>query len=61
MSAPLAKCLKCDGCGRIANDDDGTPWTAWENLPVKSAAAVMLGLVRPVTCPECDGSGEVVR
>jgi len=53
------KCPKCDGCGRIANDDDGTPWTFWENLPVKSAAAVLLGLVQPIPCPECDGDGEI--
>jgi len=51
------RCRKCDGCGRIGTDDEGTPWTFWENLPVKSAAAVLLGLVRPVTCPECGGSG----
>jgi hypothetical protein len=53
------KCPKCDGCGRIANDDEGTPWTFWENLPVKSAAAVFLGLVQPIPCPGCDGDGEI--
>jgi hypothetical protein len=58
---PWRKCPKCDGCGRIGTDDEGTPWTFWENLPVKSAAAVMLGLVRPVTCPKCNGSGAVSR
>jgi hypothetical protein len=55
------KCPKCDGCGRIGTDDDGTPWAFWENLPVKSAAAVVLGLVRPVTCPTCGGTGSVPR
>lgn len=53
------KCANCDGCGQIANDSEGTPWTYWANLPVKSAAAVLIGLVRPVTCPNCDGSGTV--
>lgn len=51
------KCVTCDGCGRIANDDEHTPWTFWENLPVKSAAAVLMGLVRPIPCPDCGGSG----
>lgn len=59
--ATSTKCPKCDGCGRIGTDDEGTPWTAWENLPVKSAAAVVLGFVRPVTCPECAGSGSATR
>ena len=51
-------CPRCDGCGQIANSDDGEPWTYWMDLPVKSALAVTLGLVRPVTCPACDGEGQ---
>lgn len=54
----MGKCMKCEGCGRIANDDDGTPWTYWENLPLKSGLAVMAGLVRPQPCPACNGTGE---
>jgi RecJ-like exonuclease len=52
-------CQHCDGCGQIANDDEGTPWTFWVDLPVKSAAAVILGLVRPIPCPKCHGTGAV--
>lgn len=55
----MSKCQKCDGCGRIANDDDESPWTAWEQLPPASDLAVRLGLVRPETCPDCGGSGQV--
>ena len=51
------KCQKCEGCGKVANDADGTPWTFWLELPVKASLAVVAGLVRPVTCPECKGSG----
>lgn len=54
----MNKCQKCDGCGRIANDDDQSPWTFWEQLPPVSDLAVRLGLVRPETCPDCGGSGE---
>lgn len=58
---PAGKCPKCDGCGRIATDDEDTPWSVWENLPVRSAASVILGMVKPVTCPACSGSGSVTR
>lgn len=53
------KCDACDGCGRVANDEDQTPWVAWQQLPIQSAIAVALGLVRPITCPRCAGSGWV--
>lgn len=51
-------CTKCAGCGKVANSDDQEAWTWWENLPVKSAAAVILGLVRPIDCPVCHGTGK---
>lgn len=54
------KCTKCDGCGKIANSDDQEPWTQWANLPLQSATAVVMGLVRPMECPECGGSGKYV-
>ena len=53
------KCPKCDGCGKVANTDDQEPWTFWANLPLKSAAAVVMGLVRPTECPKCKGTGTV--
>lgn len=52
------KCQKCEGCGLVANDDEQSPWTYWERLPLGSNVAVMMGLVRPIQCPECGGSGE---
>ena len=46
-------CTRCDGCGRIADSEDGEPWTFWTSLPVSSAAAMLLGLVKPIPCPKC--------
>jgi RecJ-like exonuclease len=53
----MTECVRCDGCGQIANSEDGAPWSAWESLPVRSALAVDWGLVRPIPCPDCAGSG----
>ena len=53
-------CPECDGCGQIANDDARTPWKYWAALPMPSAAAVTLGLVKPLPCPGCGGSGVAV-
>lgn len=54
------KCERCDGCGRIADSEDGEPWTAWTSLPLHSSAAVLAGLVKPIPCPKCGGSGQLV-
>ncbi len=51
-------CPRCDGCGYVANDDDGTSWSAWLDLPLKSAGAVLMGLVKAIECPECGGTGD---
>lgn len=51
-------CRHCDGCGQIANTDDGEAWTFWEELPAPSNIAVQMGLVKPIPCPECDGTGK---
>jgi hypothetical protein len=53
-----AKCPKCWGCGKVADTEDQEPWTAWEELPPGSDLAVRAGLVKPLTCPVCDGSGK---
>lgn len=54
---PTRPCGRCDGCGQLADSDDAEPWSVWLNLPVKSAAAVFLGLVKPKACHECRGTG----
>lgn len=53
----MRPCDRCDGCGRIANSESGEPWTAWAELPLKSSTAVLIGLVRPIPCPDCNGTG----
>ena len=60
-SAVRAKCKRCEGCGKIADDDEGTPWHYWKSLPLMSAGAVLAGIVKPLPCPECDGSGRVLQ
>lgn len=52
-------CARCAGCGQITNSDDGEPWSVWLALPLQSSAALLLGLVQPLPCPVCAGSGRV--
>jgi hypothetical protein len=54
---PPTPCPRCEGCGQLANDDDRTPWTFWEQLEPPSNMAVTLGLVSPQPCPDCSGTG----
>jgi hypothetical protein len=53
----MTHCNRCDGCGQIANSESGEPWSDWLDLPIRSSAAVLAGLVRPISCPTCKGSG----
>ena len=47
------KCPKCGGCGQVADTEDEEPWTTWLALPLGSAQAVVMGLVKPKPCPKC--------
>jgi len=53
------KCIMCDGCGKIADDEYSTPWSYWLDLPLVSSSAVLMGLVKPLPCPDCKGSGRL--
>lgn len=55
------KCPKCNGEGKVANSIDQEPWSAWANLPPGSDLAVVVGLVKPIECPRCKGTGEEPR
>ncbi len=57
----VRKCGRCDGCGRIANSDDGEPWKYWADLPPGADLAVRMGLVQPIPCPDCKGTGTVEK
>lgn len=52
-------CRRCEGCGQIADSADGEPWSFWLDLPLRSALAVTAGLVRPISCPDCGGAGQI--
>lgn len=54
---PFPRCGRCDGCGRIASGEEGAPWTAWVQLPRQSKVAVLAGIVQPIPCPSCKGTG----
>lgn len=54
---PSEHCFRCEGCGKIANSTDGEAWTHWEGLPESAKLAIRLGIVYPVPCPACDGTG----
>lgn len=53
------RCPDCLGDGRVAGGtDDRDPWPVWASLPPGSDLAVRMGLVYPVTCSTCDGTGD---
>jgi len=57
MTTEMAKCEKCDGCGKVADTPDEEPWTFWLELPLQNSVAVVMGLVRPKLCSDCKGTG----
>ncbi len=56
-------CAKCGGTGKVVDMGDGQtePWSAWLDLPLRSSSAVVMGLVRPVECPRCKGTGRATE
>lgn len=51
--ASRVPCGRCEGCGQIADSEDGEPWTTWAELPPGADLAVRMGLVKPIPCPVC--------
>ena len=49
-------CTQCLGWKRV-DDGEQQSWKYWEELPFQSALAIRMGLVRPVECPHCHGTG----
>lgn len=59
MRIDLGDCDRCDGCGRLADTKDREPWTAWTSMPLSSSIAVVAGIVKPMTCHVCGGTGRL--
>jgi hypothetical protein len=51
-------CSHCYGDGKVSDTKDEEPWYVWESLPPGSDIAVKMGLVKPKTCPRCEGTGK---
>jgi DnaJ-class molecular chaperone len=49
-------CKKCLGWKRV-DDGEGISWKYWAELPAHSALAISLGIVKPIECPRCKGTG----
>ena len=49
-------CQRCLGWKRV-DDGEQQSWKYWEELPSSSRIAINLGLVKPIVCPDCKGSG----
>lgn len=49
-------CTQCLGWKRVA-EESGESWKYWAELPAPSNLAVQLGVVKPVECPRCRGTG----
>jgi DnaJ-class molecular chaperone len=52
------QCTWCNGEGQVANSEQREPWSTWASLPIGSDLAVQLGLVKPIPCEVCDGTGD---
>ena len=55
----MEECPMCKGCGKVASDDEKTPWSDWLALPLRNSAAALLRLVKPIPCPRCRGLGGI--
>jgi hypothetical protein len=51
-------CRRCLGWKRIADSQEGESWKYWAELTPPENIAVTLGVVRPVVCPRCGGTGK---
>lgn len=49
-------CTQCLGWKRVS-DGAKLSWKYWAEMPAPSNFAVQAGLVKPITCPHCKGTG----
>lgn len=66
MKEPVQIYEGADACGRclgwkMVDNGEMQSWKHWAELPQRSAVAIQLGLVRPIECPDCKGTGREPR
>jgi len=49
-------CERCLGWKKV-DDGEKQSWKYWAELPEQSRLAVNMGLVKPIDCPDCGGTG----
>ena len=50
-------CVQCLGWKRVDNGEFQS-WKYWAELPPQSRVAITMGIVKPVVCPRCNGTGK---
>ena len=50
-------CKHCLGWKRVDDSDEHISWKYWAELPSPSNISVQLGIVKPIECPRCHGTG----
>jgi hypothetical protein len=50
-------CTQCLGWKRVDSSEQQS-WKYWAELPAQSQIAVKMGLVKPIVCPHCGGTGK---
>lgn len=56
-AAEMTQCIDCEGTGVVANTEEREPWYRWMELPAAAQLAVRAAIVKPMWCPECQGTG----
>lgn len=50
-------CQRCLGWKRV-DDGEGQSWKYWAELAPPMNISVQIGLVKPILCPDCEGTGQ---
>lgn len=50
-------CQTCLGWKRV-DDSEGCSWKYWAELRPPANVSVQMGLVKPIECPDCGGTGQ---
>ncbi len=54
----MRRCTRCNGCGQVEGSGRRErPWNSFMSLPVHQALEKIMGMHRPHSCPDCNGTG----